>query len=568
MRAASRELETLFAAGTLGGLADDSLMERFAAHGEEPVFEELVRRHGPMVWGVCRRILRDHHDAEDAFQATFLLLARKGPSIARPALMARWLHGVAYQTARKARANRIRRRLRESPASEFPEPEARPESRTDELAEWLDRELSALPDRYRVPIVLCELEGKTHREAAEQLGWPIGTVSGRLSRGRAMLARRLTRRGVSSPDSSMAVALAGGATVHPPAALIGPTARLAVLVATGGIMKAGAVPVAVLALLRGVLKAMWLGKLKSVGLAVVAMVAVGSGVAWVAPKGTAAGQDAKQEVPPRDLALKDQEAMQGVWQVVNIEQVSHQPTQDERDYWASGAMTITIRGNRLTFDADKSFQDFILDASRNPKRITMVVADGPNKGRHVPAIYRLTGDDLVIAQGRLGEFLSPIAFSIEPRRPGTFPTVWHLRRKPPLSEKFRVSVYKVIDDPGAVVARVDVEGVPGAMVKATSERPGQGGVQVRLPDDSAPAQLTILADRIRWQGSSDVLKFQMTLKAGAASSTTSSTGPVSGGKPSEGVLKLDLRPGFYPYDEPIPLLTCRGITYRFVVKKP
>jgi DNA-directed RNA polymerase specialized sigma24 family protein len=113
MNAASRELRTLFSAGTLGGLSDGSLLDRFAVHRDEAAFEALLRRHGSMVWGICRRLLGDHHDVEDAFQATFLVLARKGRSIAQRELVANWLYRVAYQTALKARATRARRRMRE-----------------------------------------------------------------------------------------------------------------------------------------------------------------------------------------------------------------------------------------------------------------------------------------------------------------------------------------------------------------------------------------------------------------------------------------------------------------------
>ena len=155
---------------------------------EGAVFEAIVRRHGPMVWGVCRRVLRDHHDAEDAFQATFLVLARKAASVMPREKLGNWLYGVAYQTAMKARAMRAKRRGREGQVPDMPEPMAVPDDLRDDLAESLDRELSRLPEKYRTPIILCDLEGRTHREAASQLGWPIGTVSSRLSRARSMLA--------------------------------------------------------------------------------------------------------------------------------------------------------------------------------------------------------------------------------------------------------------------------------------------------------------------------------------------------------------------------------------------
>src|SRR5262249_13966026 len=163
-----------------------------------------VHRHGPMVWGVCRRVLRDHHDAEDAFQATFLVLARRADSVVPREKVGNWLYGVAYQTARKARATRARKRIREAEGPGAPEPQAVAQARRDDLAEVLDHELSRLPDKFRTPIVLCELEGKTHGQAAEQLGWPVGTVSGRLSRAKALLAERLSRRGVSVAGAGLA----------------------------------------------------------------------------------------------------------------------------------------------------------------------------------------------------------------------------------------------------------------------------------------------------------------------------------------------------------------------------
>jgi RNA polymerase sigma factor (sigma-70 family) len=180
MNAAVRDLQTLFDVGAMGVFSDGQLLDRFVARREGAVFEAIVHRHGPMVWGVCRRVLRDHHDAEDAFQATFLVLARKAASVMPREKVGNWLYGVACQTAMKARVTKAKRRGRESQAPDVPEPEAVREGPLHDLLPELDRELSRLPEKYRVPIVLCELEGKTHREAAEQLGWPIGTVSGRL----------------------------------------------------------------------------------------------------------------------------------------------------------------------------------------------------------------------------------------------------------------------------------------------------------------------------------------------------------------------------------------------------
>jgi RNA polymerase sigma factor (sigma-70 family) len=250
----------LFEADTLAGLSDGQLLERFIARREGAALEALVQRHGPMVWGVCRRVLRDHHDAEDAFQATFLVLARRAASILPREKVGNWLYGVAYQTARKARAMKARRRTREGQAQNAPEPEAVSRVQRSELAELLDHEVSRLPAKYRTPIVLCELEGKTHAEAAQRLGWPIGTVSGRLSRAKAMLAKRLIRQGVSISGVSLALLLAqnqDALSASVPTLLLSSTQKAAMLFAAGGAVSSQAA-----ALAKEVLKTMLLSKIK------------------------------------------------------------------------------------------------------------------------------------------------------------------------------------------------------------------------------------------------------------------------------------------------------------------
>jgi RNA polymerase sigma factor (sigma-70 family) len=279
MNVAVRELQTLFEVGSLGGLSDGQLLDRFVERREEAVFEAIVRRHGPMVWGVCRRVLRDHHDAEDAFQTTFVVLARKAASVMIREKLGHWLYGVAYQTAMKARAMRAKRRVREVQVPDIPEPMAVPDGLRDALAESLDRELSRLPEKYRIPIVLCELEGMSHREAASQLGWPIGTVSSRLSRARSMLAKRLTRRGLSLSVGSLAVLLAQeSASASLPTRLIGPTVRAASLYAASGAVTAGAVSAGVADLAREVMKMMLLSKFR---IGVVMLLASSAVAGWI-----------------------------------------------------------------------------------------------------------------------------------------------------------------------------------------------------------------------------------------------------------------------------------------------
>jgi RNA polymerase sigma factor (sigma-70 family) len=166
------------------GLTDAQLLGRFIGQRDEQAFETLLRRHGPMVLGVCRRVLGNEADADDAFQATFLVLVRKAGSLTRQALVSNWLYGVAHRTALKAKAMNRTRRVRENEAARSALAAAAHASRQpDELLERIDDELSRLPEKYRLPIILCELEGKSLKEAAGLLGCPNGTVASRLARG-------------------------------------------------------------------------------------------------------------------------------------------------------------------------------------------------------------------------------------------------------------------------------------------------------------------------------------------------------------------------------------------------
>jgi RNA polymerase sigma factor (sigma-70 family) len=243
-------------------LMDGQLLECFVNRREPTALEALVRRHGPMVWGVCRRLLDNHHDAEDAFQATFLVLVRKAASIRCGAKVGNWLYGVAHQTALKARAMRSKRKARERPMADVPEPTVSQKDPWSDLQPLLDEELSRLPDKYRTVLVLCELEGKAVREAARQLGCPQGTVASRLARARTMLAKRLARHGLAISGGLLAGALSQGLTSVPPSAMSS-TIKAVILFAAGQATAAGAISVKVAALAEGVLKTMLLGKLKT-----------------------------------------------------------------------------------------------------------------------------------------------------------------------------------------------------------------------------------------------------------------------------------------------------------------
>jgi RNA polymerase sigma factor (sigma-70 family) len=256
-----------------GGLTDGQLLARFLDGREEAAFAALVRRHGPMVLGVCRRIVGNFHDAEDAFQAAFLILARKAASVLRREVLAGWLYRVAYRTALEAKAKASQRRARERQVEQMPHPEVAPA----EAQDWrplLDRELDALPQKYRVAILLCDLEGKTRREAARHLGLSEGTLSSQLARARRLLARRLGRHGLALSGGALAMTLADRASAAVPAALASSTVRAATLVAAG---QAAAVATPAAALMNEVLKTMLLTKLKVMAATLMVLVLLGAG---------------------------------------------------------------------------------------------------------------------------------------------------------------------------------------------------------------------------------------------------------------------------------------------------
>jgi RNA polymerase sigma factor (sigma-70 family) len=187
--------------------SDGELLARFISRQERASFEALVLRHKSMVMGVCRRVLRDEHAAEDAFQATFMVLLRRATSIGRPELLANWLYGVAFRVARKARIKAARERASESCADVVAPAEPRTGPEWSETRTALDEELNQLPAKHRLPLVLCYLNGKTNLEAARLLGCPAGSIANRLSVARAELRRRLERRGMVVPAALVALLL-------------------------------------------------------------------------------------------------------------------------------------------------------------------------------------------------------------------------------------------------------------------------------------------------------------------------------------------------------------------------
>ncbi len=252
-------------AGAEAEATDGRLLERFLSRRDQQALAELVQRHAPMVWGVCRRILGNHHDAEDAFQATFLVLVRRAGCVRPRDMVVNWLYGVAHQTALKARATMAKRRSREKQVNETPDRGVVTEvGQCPDLEPLLDHELSRLPAKYRVVIALCDLEGKSRKEAAHQLALPEGTVSSRLTTARKLLAKRLARHGLAWTVGSMAAALAHTASASVPVPVLYSTIKAATLVAAGEMAAAGLISARAAALTEGVVKAMLVTKLKMV----------------------------------------------------------------------------------------------------------------------------------------------------------------------------------------------------------------------------------------------------------------------------------------------------------------
>ncbi len=305
-------LRCLVAPGARAAPADRLLLDEFARSGQEAAFAALVRRHGGLVLGVCRRVLLDEHDAEDAFQATFLILAKKAGSIRKRESLGSWLYGVAYRTALKARGRAARRRAREqaylpvSPADPIADLVWR------ELRPVLDEELNRLPEKYRAPVVLCYLENKTNTEAARQLGLTKGTVSGRLARARDLLRARLTRRGLALSGGLVAAALSHNATAAVPARLGAATVQAAAL--------AGSLSAPVAALTEGVLQAMLFTKVKLTAAALLAVTVLGAGTFLLGQQLLAEKPAPKTSIArPPNAAKTDLARMQGTWVFVSFE---------------------------------------------------------------------------------------------------------------------------------------------------------------------------------------------------------------------------------------------------------
>jgi RNA polymerase sigma factor (sigma-70 family) len=368
--------------------SDSELLHRFIHDHDEGAFTALVHRHGPTVLGVCRRVLSDPNDADDAFQATFLVLVRKASSMTNPGLLANWLYGVAYRTALEARTQAARRRARERQVPPMPPQEPTPEVIWSDLRPVLDEEVSRLPEKYRAPFVLCYLEGRTNEEAAELLGCPRGTVLSRLAWARERLRYRLSRRGLTLSAGLFASLLSlneVSAAVSP--ALTAGTARAAMSVALG---ESAAVSVPVVSLMEGVLKAMWMTKLKAWAAVLVAFAVLGTAGLFTYHALAAEGKDAKQAKKGKTHL----DRLQGTWIIISADHGGKKVSFEE-----GKQPTFTVKGDKATLKMDGQTQNatLTLDSTKTPKQIDMAVDEGGKTETHL-GIYTLEGDTFTMCK--------------------------------------------------------------------------------------------------------------------------------------------------------------------------
>lgn len=387
---------------------DRRLVEQFLAHRDERAFEGIVRRHGAMVYGVCWRILQRRDDTEDAVQATFVLLAQKLCTLRRQESLGSWLHGIARRVALKARQRADRRRRHEQravmTASVVDEVDG------GELYAVLDEELARLSEKWRRPLILCYLEGRTQDEAAGQLGWSKNTLRRRLDEARAALGRRLKRRGVVWAAAFSSALIADCTSAAAPPGPLDRIAETALQVARAPDSLVGIVAPDIIALTEGVLPSMVRTKIPiiAVVLCLIVVAGVGAGVAW--PTVAAIEGDltpavdfprnpapAPEQPKKDDATAKELKKLKGVWKVVELEADGKKAPANE------------IEGMRWTID-DKEILakdpgepgkkvSFTIDPSKSPKEIDLEPLEGTEKGKKLGGIYELDGDKLKVCVG-------------------------------------------------------------------------------------------------------------------------------------------------------------------------
>jgi RNA polymerase sigma-70 factor (ECF subfamily) len=398
-------------------LTDGQLLERFRTRQDEAAFEALVHRHGPVVLGVCRRVLHNPHDAEDAFQATFLVLVRRAGSIGKQESVGSWLYGVAYRTALKAKVHAAIRRRHEQQAGDMPRAVSVADQSWQDLCPVLDAEVNRLPEKYRAPIVLCYLEGKSKEEAARELGWPTGTVSGRLARARDLLRSRLARRGVALSAGLLVLVLSqNAATAAVPASLVGSTVHAATLFAPGKAVAAGIASTKAALLAKSVLLTFLLARLKLATALVLTTSLLATSAGFLvyrvraaehhlprrqaqAPAALAAVKKVQGPETKNARSQGDKEKLQGTWM----------PVAGKRGGAETRGSEELVLTSALAFEGDQYLMrtrdaitegSFRLDPARKPRAIDLSI-QGTNQ--RVAAIYEFDGEYLKLCLGSHGD---------------------------------------------------------------------------------------------------------------------------------------------------------------------
>lgn len=375
----------------VGEASDAELLERFVTSRDEATFAALMARHGPMVYGVCRRLLHHVQDAEDAFQATFLILVRKAASIGKRELLANWLYGVALRVAHRARLVAQKRQTREMADMERIAAATHEPAKTLELSASLEEEVQRLPAKYRGPVVLYYLQGRTNEEIAGELCCPIGTIKTRLSRAREMLRKRLTRRGLALSAGAIVTALspdALAASLSP--VLIDSTLRAAVCFAAGE-TASGVVSAQAAALTRGELHTMFVTKMKTVAVMALALVVVFGGVGAFACHRLATEPDRKEK------SKSDNDTIQANWEVVSLTSGKEGSRREaealKNATWVFEKEKLLVKIKTEDKTLDISYR---LEPEKNPKTIDLKVKAEAARERSIEGIYELKGDDLTI----------------------------------------------------------------------------------------------------------------------------------------------------------------------------
>jgi RNA polymerase sigma factor (sigma-70 family) len=390
-------------------IADAVLLDHFVRRNDQAAFAALLERHGPMVLGVCRRLLSDTHEADDAFQATFLIFLQKAGSLRDPASLGNWLYGVAYRVARRARTVAARWRAREREVPVMAAADSSPDAIWEELRPILDKEIAQLPRKYQAPVVLCYLEGKTYTEAAQILGWAEGTVSGRLARARERLRSRLALRGLALSGAFLPVLLSQKGTV-----IVSPALAAAIhkgaLAAVTGQSAAAAFSTKVAALAHGTLKALAISKLKVALVVLAATCALGGGAAvvdrWIAADkpNVLSSLHAWTDTLHRHLAN-----LQGTWDLISLEKEGRLVSAEEVDnlkiVWIIQADQIVMQSKN-----GQSTAKYSLDPSGNPRRIKLILTSDPQKQEQaLRGIYARSNGTLRVCYDPKGE-LQPKKF--------------------------------------------------------------------------------------------------------------------------------------------------------------